>query len=112
MYAARRSALAAQLGKTAVAIIPTAPEQQRNRDSDFLYRHDSYFHYLSGFAEPKAWLVITGDGRTTLFCQPKDVEREIWDGYRVGPTDAPARLIDLNGHPMARLTIAAVTMLD
>jgi Xaa-Pro aminopeptidase len=91
-YAARRSALAAQLGKTAVAIIPTAPEQQRNRDSDFLYRHDSYFHYLSGFAEPKGWLVITGDGRTTLFCQPKDVEREIWDGYRLGPADAPARL--------------------
>ena len=92
MYATRRSALAAQLGKASVAIVPTAPEQQRNRDSDFLYRHDSYFHYLSGFGEPRAWLVITGDGRTTLFCQPKDLERETWDGYRLGPADAPARL--------------------
>ncbi len=92
MYASRRAALAQQLGSKGVAIIPTAPERQRNRDSDFLYRHDSYFYYLTGFSEPRAWLVITGEGKTTLFCQPKDMEREIWDGYRVGPQDAPARL--------------------
>ena len=91
-YAKRRSALATQLGKNGVAIVPTAPEMARNRDSDFLYRHDSYFHYLSGFAEPKAWLVIASDGRTTLFCQPKDMEREVWDGYRLGPLEAPNAL--------------------
>ncbi len=91
-YAQRRAALAAQLGKDGIAIIPTAPEQQRNRDSDFLFRPDSYFFYLCGFAEPHAWLVITGDGKTTLFCQPKDLEREIWDGFRLGPDAAPATL--------------------
>ena len=92
LYAQRRAHLAHLLGPKGIAIIPTAPEQQRNRDADFLYRHDSYFYYLSGFTEPKAFLVITGDGKTTLFCQPKDMEREIWDGYRLGPADAPARL--------------------
>jgi Xaa-Pro aminopeptidase len=92
MYQQRRAALAAQLGPKGIAILPTAPEQQRNRDTDFLFRADSYFYYLSGFAEPKAWLVITGDGKTTLFCQPKDLEREIWDGIRVGPDAAPATL--------------------
>ena len=92
LYAQRRAHLASLLGPKGIAIIPTAPEQQRNRDADFLYRHDSYFYYLSGFTEPKAYLVITGDGKTTLFCQPKDMEREIWDGYRLGPADAPARL--------------------
>ena len=92
LYAQRRAHLARLLGPKGIAIIPTAPEQQRNRDADFLYRHDSYFYYLSGFTEPKACLVITGDGRTTLFCQPKDLERETWDGYRLGPVDAPARL--------------------
>lgn len=92
LYAQRRAHLARLLGPKGIAIIPTAPEQQRNRDADFLYRHDSYFYYLSGFTEPKAYLVITGDGRTTLFCQPKDLERETWDGYRLGPVDAPARL--------------------
>jgi Xaa-Pro aminopeptidase len=91
-YAARRTALAKSLGHNGVAIVPTAPEQMRNRDSDFPYRYDSYFHYLCGFGEPRAWLVIAGDGHTTLFCQPKDMEREIWDGYRLGPADAPARL--------------------
>ena len=92
VYAARRARVAAQIGANAIAIVPTAPERQRNRDSDFPYRHDSYFYYLTGFTEPNAWLVITGDGRSTLFCQPKDVEREIWDGIRLGPDAAPAAL--------------------
>ena len=92
VYSPRRAALARQIGPRAIAIIPTAPEQQRNRDSDFLFRHDSYFYYLSGFTEPNAWLVIDGTGHTTLFCQPKDLEREIWDGVRVGPEAAPQTL--------------------
>lgn len=92
LYAQRRAKLAQQLGPDGIAIIPTAPERQRNRDSEFLFRFDSYFHYLSGFGEPNAWLVITADGHTTLFCQPKDLEREIWDGIRLGPAAAPAVL--------------------
>ena len=96
IYTQRRATLAAQLGPGGIAIIPTALEQPRNRDTDFLYRHDSYFYYLTGFTEPKAWLVITGGGpngpTTTLFCQPKDLEREIWDGIRLGPDAAPATL--------------------
>jgi Xaa-Pro aminopeptidase len=92
LYAQRRAELARRIGPHGVAIIPTAPEQQRNRDADFMYRPDSYFYYLSGFTEPKAWLVITGDGRSTVYCQPKDLEREIWDGYRLGPDAAPAAL--------------------
>jgi len=92
IYAERRARLASQLGKDGIAIIPTAPERPRNRDTDFLYRHDSYFYYLTGFTEPNAWLVLAGDGRATLFCAPKDLEREIWDGYRLGPDAAPAAL--------------------
>ena len=91
-YTQRRARVAAEIGKDGIAIIPTALEHPRNRDSDFLYRHDSYFHYLTGFAEPNAWLVITGDGKCTLFCAPKDPEREIWDGFRLGPDAAPAAL--------------------
>lgn len=92
IYAERRARLASQLGKDGIALIPTAPERQRNRDSDFLFRHDSYFYYLTGFTEPNAWLLLAGDGRATLFCAPKDLEREIWDGYRLGPEAAPAAL--------------------
>jgi Xaa-Pro aminopeptidase len=103
IYAGRRARLAAQLGPDAVAIVPTAPERPRNRDSDFLYRHDSYFYYLSGFTEPQAWLVIESSGRTTLFCQPKDLEREIWDGYRLGPDAAPQALGVDAAHPVTEL---------
>ncbi len=89
VYRRRRAALAQQIGVNGVAIIPTALERARNRDSDFQFRHDSYFYYLTGFREPHAWLVLAGDGRATLFCQPKDLEREIWDGLRLGPASAP-----------------------
>ncbi len=92
IYQQRRALLAQKMGRHGIAIIPTAPEQQRNRDSDFPYRADSYFYYLTGFTEPNTWLVLAGDGRSTLFCQPKDVEREIWDGYRLGPDAATATL--------------------
>ncbi len=92
LYAQRRARVAQQLGAGGIALIPTAPERQRNRDSDFLYRHDSYFYYLTGFTEPNAFLVITDDGTSTLFCQPKDLEREIWDGYRLGPEAAVGAL--------------------
>jgi Xaa-Pro aminopeptidase len=92
LYAERRARVATQLGAGGIAIVPTAPERARNRDSDFLFRHDSYFYYLTGFTEPNAWLVITAEGETTLFCQPKDLEREIWDGIRLGPEAAPGHL--------------------
>ena len=88
IYRARRQALAQQLGAQDVALVPTAPSRVRNRDADYPYRHDSYFYYLSGFTEPEAWLIIQPNGHTTLFCQPKDLEREIWDGYRLGPQAA------------------------
>jgi Xaa-Pro aminopeptidase len=103
LYAERRARVAAQLGAGGIAIVPTAPERARNRDSDFLYRHDSYFYYLTGFTEPHAWLVITAEGETTLFCQPKDLEREIWDGLRLGPEAAPAQLGVSAARPVTEL---------
>ena len=91
-FAARRASLIAQMQAKGggVAIIPTAPEVARNNDADYPYRHDSYFYYLSGFTEPEAVIVLVA-GKTTqaiLFCREKDVEREIWDGYRYGPEGA------------------------
>ncbi|HET6829024.1 MAG TPA: aminopeptidase P N-terminal domain-containing protein [Ramlibacter sp.] len=112
LYAQRRARMAAQLGAGGIALIPTAPERPRNRDSDFLYRHDSYFYYLTGFTEPNAWLVVTGDGRSTLFCQPKDLEREIWDGYRLGPEAAPAALGMDAAHSVAELDALLPKLLE
>ena len=111
-YAARRARLAAQLGAGGIAIIPTAPVQPRNRDSDFPYRPDSYFYYLTGFDEPDAWLLLAADGRATLFCQPKDAEREIWDGYRLGPEAAPGALGLDGAHSVAELDALAPKLLE
>ncbi len=94
VYQTRRAAVARALKAAGggLALLPTAPEAPRNRDSDFPYRHDSYFYYLTGFSEPDSWLVIEASGKTTLFCRPKDLEREIWDGIRLGPKAAPDAL--------------------
>ncbi len=112
VYAQRRAALAQHLGPGAIALIPTAPERARNRDSDFLYRHDSYFYYLTGFTEPQAWLVLTGDGHSTLFCQPKDLERETWDGIRLGPQAAIEALGVNNAYPVDELDTRLPRLLE
>jgi Xaa-Pro aminopeptidase len=87
--AGRRARLAALLGN-GIAIVPTAPERIRNRDAHYPYRYDSYFYYLTGFREPEAVLVLAGGDRpqSILFCREKNVEREIWDGFRYGPAAA------------------------
>ncbi len=89
IYQTRRERLAAQLGD-GIAIIATAPEATRNRDSHYPYRFDSYFYYLTGFTEPEAVAVIIGGAspRALLFCRDKDETREIWDGFRFGPEAA------------------------
>ncbi|MDH5552060.1 MAG: Xaa-Pro aminopeptidase [Nitrosomonas sp.] len=91
-YQSRRQQFASLMHK-GVAVIPTAPEQLRNRDAHYPYRFDSYFYYLTGFREPEAVLVIVADQDQTknkyiLFCRDKDEKREIWDGFRYGPEAA------------------------
>lgn len=91
-YVARRASLIAQMQAKGggIAIIPTAPEVMRNRDADYPYRHDSYFYYLSGFTEPEAVIVLIAGEKnlSILFCREKNLEREIWDGFRYGPDAA------------------------
>ena len=85
-HSSRRRALIEQIGN-GVAIVPTAPERIRNRDSHHPYRFDSYFWYLTGFPEPEAVIVLIGgkEPRSILFCREKDEEREVWNGFRHGP---------------------------
>ena len=90
-YGERRLALQQRM-KRGVAIVPTAPARLRNRDSDYLYRFDSYFYYLTGFAEPDAVLVLLAgeEAKAILFCRDRNPERELWEGARLGPEGAKA----------------------
>jgi Xaa-Pro aminopeptidase len=68
-----------------IAIIPNSNEIIRNQDTIYQYRFDSNFYYLTGFDEPESILVLDGiNKKSILFCREKNLEREIWDGYRYG----------------------------
>ena len=107
----RRRRLAQAMGE-GVAVLPTAPERLRNRDTHFPYRFDSHFYYLTGFAEPEAVLVLTADHRSLLFCREKSEEREIWDGFRYGPEAARERFGFDEAYPVAALDDRLAELLE
>ena len=86
-YQRRRRQLMRMLGDDAIAILPTATEQVRNRDVLQPFRPDSDFYYLTGFPEPDAVVVLMPGRRHAqyiLFCRERDPAKEIWDGRRAG----------------------------
>lgn len=88
-FAERRCRLLGKIGKDAVAVLFAAPEQRRSNDTFFPYRQNSYFHYLTGFPEPEAVLVLDGSAQSaTLYCRDKDAASELWEGFRYGPAAA------------------------
>lgn len=94
-YSRRRQHLMEMMEPNSIAILPSASEQTRSRDTDFPFRQDSDFIYLSGFIEPESVLVLIPGrehGEFVLFCREKDKDKEIWDGYREGPEGAIANL--------------------
>ncbi len=110
IHASRRARLIGQM-RRGIAVIPTAPEAVRNGDSHYPYRYDSHFHYLTGFDEPEAVLVLiagqglpaNGSPQAILFCREKNMEREIWDGYRHGPDAAKIAFSFDAAFPIAQL---------
>jgi len=86
IYAQRRAAFSRALGD-AVAVIPSAPAATRNADTEFEFRQNADFYYLTGLNEPEAALVVAPNQATqrcVLFLRPSDREQEIWSGKRVG----------------------------
>ena len=87
-FSRRRKNLIALMDPNSIAIIPSADEQVRSRDTLFPFRQDSDFFYLSGFAEPDAVVVLLPGrrhGQFVVFCRERDPALELWHGYRSGP---------------------------
>jgi len=92
-YADRRREALSRLGP-GVMVLRSNPEQTRSADTHFPFRQDSDFHYLTGFDEPDAVLVLTpahAEHRFVLFVRPRDPEKETWNGRRAGVEGAVAR---------------------
>ncbi len=90
-FSRRRRNLIEHMAAESIAILPSAPERVRNRDVLFPFRQDSDFHYLTGFDEPEAVLVLIPGrehGESVLFCRERNPEKERWDGFLAGPEGA------------------------
>ena len=96
-----------------VAIIPAAREV-RSHDTNYRYRQNSDFFYLTGFEEPDAIAVIapSGEKKFTLFVRPRDLEREIWDGYRAGVEGAVRDYSADEAFPVAEFDEKLAEILD
>jgi Xaa-Pro aminopeptidase len=96
----RREALRKLMPDNSVAILFTNPVKMRSNDTDFTFRPNSDFYYLTGFREPNAALIVfkspvSINGQQVdeiLYVQPKDPKREQWDGERMGVEAVKSKL--------------------
>ncbi len=102
----RRRSLMRMMGNNSIAVLPSARQAFRSGDTEFRYRQDSNFFYLSGFAEPEALIVLV-PGRKTgqylMFCRERDAQKETWHGRRLGVDQAPAALGADDAFPISDL---------
>ena len=105
-FARRRRHLMDMMGADSIAVLPNALELVRNRDVHFPYRSDSHFHYLTGFDEPESVMVLVPGrehGEFLMFCRERDLQKEIWDGYRAGLEGAVAEYAADDAYPISDL---------
>jgi Xaa-Pro aminopeptidase len=103
-----------QMDQKSVAIIPGARETTRSNDTQYRFRQDSDFYYLTGFEEPEAIAVIA-PGRAekyTLFVRPRDPEQEIWVGRRAGVEGAKSDFGADQSFPIAEFDEKLQDILD
>jgi len=103
-YARRRRNLMAGLDANSIAIVPAASQAVRSRDTEYPFRQDSDFHYLTGFPEPDAVAVLLPGrphGEYVLFCLEKDLHAELWHGERIGTEGACERYGADDAFPLA-----------
>jgi Xaa-Pro aminopeptidase len=105
-YRARRERCLAELGEHALLAM-AQPTAQRNSTVEHNYRQESFMHWLTGFEEPEAALLVlphkpVGE-RFVLFLRQRDPERETWDGRRLGVERAKERLGIDQAYPFSAL---------
>ena len=90
-FSERRSELSKKVLENSAIIVSSSPVKSRISDTDYLYRQDSNFYYLSGYEEPESILLIRPYAKKDnfiIFCRDRDPLKEQWDGFRSGQTGA------------------------
>jgi Xaa-Pro aminopeptidase len=88
-FSAHRASLLDALEDDEAILLFSSPTHRRNGDSDYRYRPESDVYWLTGWEDPQVAVFLRpGDKPFTLFVQPKDPTRELWDGFRHGPAGA------------------------
>ena len=90
-YKLRREKLALSLENNSIAIIVSAKPKIRSNDTEYPYRQNSNFYYLTGLREDNSLLILRKGKRTvesTLFVQKRDKTQELWSGKRLGQKGA------------------------
>lgn len=82
-YQKRISKVQKRLKNGEILILFAANHKIRNRDVEYKFRQNSDFYYLTGIKEEDSILIVTSEA-VGMFCLPKDKEREIWTGIRLG----------------------------
>lgn len=103
-----------RMDQKSVAIIPAAREATRSNDTQYRFRQDSDFYYLTGFEEPEAIAVIApaSERKYTLFVRPRDPEQEIWVGRRAGVEGAKSEFGAQESFPIAEFEEKLQEILD
>jgi Xaa-Pro aminopeptidase len=101
VFARRREKVRDAMRPDAVAIFRGARLVTRSQDTEYPFRQDSDFWYLTGFDHPDAVAVLRTDGgpEYTLYVQPRDEAAEIWTGYRPGVDGAKSDFGADEAHP-------------
>ena len=93
-YEKRRKKLASSLKSGSLALLCSAEPKIRSNDTEYPYRQNSNFYYLTGFKEERSVLLILKAKKsfqTILFVQPKNPQRELWNGEVLGVKKAKKR---------------------
>ena len=89
------------MGPDAVAVFVGGRLAVRSADTEYPFRQDSDFWYLTGFDHPDAVAILsTRDGPSfSLFVQPRDPAAETWTGFRPGVEGAVSDFDAEQAHP-------------
>lgn len=72
---------------SSVSVFASAHEIRRNQDTDFEFRQETDFYYLTRLNEPDCVAVLAPshpEHKYVLFVRPRKREEEIWTGLRAG----------------------------